>query len=651
MPRIHRLPNNLINQIAAGEVIERPASVVKEIVENAIDAGATQIDIDIEDGGGKLIRVRDNGCGIHPDDLALAFATHATSKIRDIDDLEHITTLGFRGEALPSIASVSKTTLTSRAGGEDKAWRISPHLGDAISPAAHPPGTTIEIRDLFYNVPARKKFLKSERTERQHIQQLVQTLALSHDGITIRLSNHGKLLGTYGGSDLPARIASVLGDDLLEQALPIDARAAEMHLYGWVGLPTSASNQPDRQYFYINGRMIRDKIVTHAIRQAYQDMLYHGRHPVYVLYLDIAPELIDVNAHPAKHEVRFRESRLAHDFLYSSLHHALRGNIPAAQPRAEAAALPPASTRQQPALRYPPENRTVSPRRSVAESAAYYQWAQHIAPPVHPSGLTSANPTPNPSPTGGGEIGYAPTPSPFLTGGGGNGYAPHPTEREGQGYAANPNPAEKTDYAAAPVNDDQTEHPLGYALGQIHNIFILAQNAQGLVIVDMHAAHERILYERLKAQLRAKQPEVQRLLLPQSLAASPAHLDTLEQHRDWLQHLGFELEASADESRIHINAVPSLLKHAAVAEIVGDLLHELGEYPASIAIERLQDEILSRLSCHKAVRAHDSLSIPEMNQLLRDIETTPASGQCNHGRPTWVQLTTDELGKYFMRGE
>ena len=606
MPRIQQLPNSLINQIAAGEVIERPASVVKEIIENAIDAGATQIDIDIEDGGGKLIRVRDNGCGIHPDDLALAFATHATSKIRDLDDLEHVTTLGFRGEALPSIASVAKTTLTSRAANEAQAWRISPHLGDAISPAAHPPGTTIEIRDLFYNTPARKKFLKSERTERQHIQQLVQNLALSHDGITIRLNNHGKPLGVYGGEGLAARIASVLGDDLLEQALPIDARAADMHLYGWVGLPTSATNQPERQYFYINGRIIRDKIIAHAIRQAYQDMLYHGRHPVYVLYLDIAPEHIDVNAHPAKHEVRFRESRLTHDFLYSSLHHALRGNTPAAAPRPEKPAPPPereapAAARQQP-LRYSGDyrlERPTTPRRALAESAAYYQWAQNIAP------------SPVPSPTGGGE----------------------------------------QDYAAAPVNDDQTEHPLGYALGQIHNIFILAQNARGLVIVDMHAAHERILYERLKAQLRARHPEVQRLLLPQSLAATPAHLDTLAQHRDWLHRLGFDLEASADESRIHINAVPSLLKHAAVAEIVGDLLHELGEYPASIAIERLQDEILSRLSCHKAVRAHDSLTIPEMNHLLRDIETTPASGQCNHGRPTWVQLTTDELGKYFMRGE
>ena len=619
MPRIQQLPNSLINQIAAGEVIERPASVVKEIIENAIDAGATQIDIDIEDGGGKLIRVRDNGCGIHPDDLALAFATHATSKIRNLDDLEHITTLGFRGEALPSIASVSKTTLTSRAEGESSAWRISPHLGDAISPAAHPPGTTIEIRDLFYNTPARKKFLKSERTERQHIQQLVQNLALSHDGITIRLNNHGKPLGVYGGEGLAARIASVLGDDLLEQALPIDARAADMHLYGWVGLPTSATNQPERQYFYINGRIIRDKIIAHAIRQAYQDMLYHGRHPVYVLYLDIAPEHIDVNAHPAKHEVRFRESRLTHDFLYSSLHHALRGNPPAAAPRPENPAPPPereapAAARQQP-LRYSGDyrlERPTTPRRALAESAAYYQWAQNIAPsPVHPGGSTSTNPTPSPSPMGGGE----------------------------------------QDYAAASVNDDQTEHPLGYALGQIHNIFILAQNARGLVIVDMHAAHERILYERLKAQLRARHPEVQRLLLPQSLAATPAHLDTLAQHRDWLHRLGFDLEASADESRIHINAVPSLLKHAAVAEIVGDLLHELGEYPASIAIERLQDEILSRLSCHKAVRAHDSLTIPEMNHLLRDIETTPASGQCNHGRPTWVQLTTDELGKYFMRGE
>ena len=614
MPRIQQLPNSLINQIAAGEVIERPASVVKEIIENAIDAGATQIDIDIEEGGGKLIRVRDNGCGIHPDDLALAFATHATSKIRNLDDLEHITTLGFRGEALPSIASVAKTTLTSRAEGESSAWRISPHLGDAISPAAHPPGTTIEIRDLFYNTPARKKFLKSERTERQHIQQLVQSLALSHDNLTIRLNNHGKLLGAYGGEGLAARIKSVLGDDLLEQALPIDARAADMHLYGWVGLPTSATNQPERQYFYINGRIIRDKIVSHAIHQAYQDMLYHGRHPVYVLYLDIAPEHIDVNAHPAKHEVRFRESRLAHDFLYSSLHHALRGNIPAAAaPRAENPAPPSPEPIRQPSLRYSGDyrlERPASPRHSVAESAAYYQWAQNIAPPPVP---------PSPSPTGGGVQDYAPT--------------------------------AKNDYAAAPVHDDNSEHPLGYALGQIHNIFILAQNAHGLIIVDMHAAHERILYERLKAQLRARHPEVQRLLLPQSLAATPAHLDTLEQHRDWLHRLGFELAASADESRIHINAVPSLLKHAAVAEIVGDLLHELGEYPASIAIERLQDEILSRLSCHKAVRAHDSLTITEMNQLLRDIETTPASGQCNHGRPTWVQLTTDDLGKYFMRGE
>ena len=614
MPRIQQLPNSLINQIAAGEVIERPASVVKEIIENAIDAGATQIDIDIEEGGGKLIRVRDNGCGIHPDDLALAFATHATSKIRNLDDLEHITTLGFRGEALPSIASVAKTTLTSRAEGESSAWRISPHLGHAISPAAHPPGTTIEIRDLFYNTPARKKFLKSERTERQHIQQLVQSLALSHDNLTIRLNNHGKPLGVYGGEGLAARISSVLGDDLLEQALPIDARAADMHLYGWVGLPTSATNQPERQYFYINGRIIRDKIVSHAIRQAYQDMLYHGRHPVYVLYLDIAPEHIDVNAHPAKHEVRFRESRLAHDFLYSSLHHALRGNIPAAAaPRAENPAPPSPEPARQPSLRYSGDyrlERPASPRHSVAESAAYYQWAQNIAPPPVP---------PSPSPTGGGVQDYA--------------------------------PAAKNDYAAAPVHDDNSEHPLGYALGQIHNIFILAQNAHGLIIVDMHAAHERILYERLKAQLRAKQPEVQRLLLPQSLVATPAHLDTLEQHRDWLHRLGFELAASADESRIHINAVPSLLKHAAVAEIVGDLLHELGEYPASIAIERLQDEILSRLSCHKAVRAHDSLTITEMNQLLRDIETTPASGQCNHGRPTWVQLTTDDLGKYFMRGE
>ncbi|MFC0034789.1 DNA mismatch repair endonuclease MutL [Cardiobacterium valvarum] len=407
MPRIQQLPNSLINQIAAGEVIERPASVVKEIIENAIDAGATDIDIDIEDGGGKLIRVRDNGCGIHPDDLALAFATHATSKIQNIDDLEHITTLGFRGEALPSIASVSKTTLTSRAEGQEQAWRISPHLGNGISPAAHPPGTTIEIRDLFYNTPARKKFLKSERTERAHIQQLVQSLALSHAGIRIHLKNHGKTLGDYGGGDLTARIQSVLGDELLEQAVAIDARAADMHLYGRVGLPTCTHTQPDQQYFYINGRIIRDKIIAHAIRQAYQDMTYHGRHPIYVLYLDINPELIDVNAHPAKHEVRFRESRLTHDFIYSSLNHALRGNIPANAPTLPPAAPPARSSvddstprpRQTPLYLAGSERRPG--RSAVAESTAYYQWAQHIParhsppPPIHCRQRAASRPAPS----------------------------------------------------------------------------------------------------------------------------------------------------------------------------------------------------------------------------------------------------------------
>ena len=361
--------------------------------------------------------MRDNGCGIHPDDLALAFATHATSKIRNLDDLEHITTLGFRGEALPSIASVSKTTLTSRAEGESSAWRISPHLGDAISPAAHPPGTTIEIRDLFYNTPARKKFLKSERTERQHIQQLVQSLALSHDNLTIRLNNHGKLLGTYGGEGLAARISSVLGDDLLEQALPIDARAADMHLYGWVGLPTSATNQPERQYFYINGRIIRDKIIAHAIRQAYQDMLYHGRHPVYVLYLDIAPEHIDVNAHPAKHEVRFRESRLAHDFLYSSLHHALRGNTPStpAAPRAETctrtgAPTPPALQRRLPPG--PPDDPApcAGRKRRLLPMGAEYRVACKFS---NEQRLGNNKPHPRPLPHGGRGARLRPHPQPL----------------------------------------------------------------------------------------------------------------------------------------------------------------------------------------------------------------------------------------------
>ena len=609
MAKILALPQELINQIAAGEVIERPASVVKEIVENAIDAGATKIEVNIEAAGSKLIQVRDNGCGIGKDDLPLAFTTHATSKIRSFEDLERLRTLGFRGEALPSITSVSKTTLTSRLQEAEHAWKIAPYLGMDVHPAAHPSGTTLTIRDLFYNTPARRKFLKSERTERQHIGQLLQRMALSRDHLAIILRTHGKTVGQYGGDTPEARITSVMGQELLEQSAAVDAESASMRLWGWIGLPTYTHTQTDRQHFFINGRIIRDKVVVHAIKQAYQDVLHHGSHPIFVLFLEIDPELIDVNAHPAKHEVRFREARLTHNFISSTLNHALRGVRPTAQARrtpsaSEApAGKPTPEPARKPALplnHYPRNggNRAVNLR----ESAAYYRWAQSTRP-------RTATPPP--------------------------------------GAACAP---ENPDPFSGSGKDEGEEHPLGYALGQIHGTFIVAENTRGLVVVDMHAAHERILYETFKALLRGQESsQSQRLLLPEALTVSPAQEDVLEEHGAWLRQLGFTWRIS--KNKLLLQAVPALLKKHDCAQIFRDVLEELETYPASGAVERLQDQVLSTMCCHRAVRAHDRLSPSEMNELLRAIETTPAAGQCNHGRPTWTQIDTRQLNALFLRGK
>lgn len=610
MAPIRLLPKELINQIAAGEVIERPASVIKEIVENAIDAGATTINVDIENAGSKLIQVRDNGCGIAKEDLPLAFSTHATSKIQSFEDLEQLRTLGFRGEALPSIASVSKTTLISRLQEAEHAWKIAPYLGMDVTPAAHPRGTTITIRDLFYNTPARRKFLKSERTERQHISQLLQRMALSRDHLAIILNNHGKTLGQYGGDTPEARIISVMGKELLEQSAAVDAVNANMRLWGWIGLPTYTHTQTDRQHFFINGRIVRDKVVVHAIKLAYQDVLHHGSHPIFVLFLEIDPELVDVNAHPAKHEVRFREARLTHDFISSTLNHALRGVRPnVATPRTPStAAAPigapsakPARSRSLPFAQY----RQSGGHRAanLRESQAYYQWVQSTRPQT----VTQA-----------------------------------------------PNAADDSDnrdtFSAPDKNAEQEEHPLGYALGQIHGTFIVAESARGLVLVDMHAAHERILYETFKALLRGQgKSQSQRLLLPESIVVSPAQEDVLDSHNAWLRQLGFSWQTAAGQ--LLLQAVPALLKKHDCAQIFRDLLGELETYPTSGAVERLQDQILSTMCCHRAVRAHDRLSLNEMNQLLRAIETTPSAGQCNHGRPTWTQLDTNQLDALFLRGK
>jgi DNA mismatch repair protein MutL len=599
MPRIHQLSPELVNQIAAGEVIERPASVVKELVENSLDAGATRIEIDIEEGGSRVIRVRDNGGGIDAEDLPLAVASHATSKIASMEDLEHVRTLGFRGEALPSIASVSRFALISRVPTNDAAWRLDIEAGRASAPkpAQHPPGTTIEVRDLFHNVPARRKFLRAERTEFGHIDELVKSIALARGSVEFRLSNNGKpvrlLRSVAREDDLAARLGDTLGDEFPAQSLRIDHSGAGLRLSGWVGLPTASRSQADQQYFYVNGRLVRDRIVTHAVRQAYADVLFHGRHPAYVLFLQIEPQHVDVNVHPAKHEVRFRESRLVHDFLYRTLNEAL------AQTRAGAASASEFS-----------ETSVVSPT-GTANSATNATW-------------------------------YRQSPMGFVV-------------RESPAdYAAllgSTNSAQTFSNASAlPIGKvDQDIPPLGFALAQLSGIYVLAENANGLILVDMHAAHERITYEKLKTARACDGIRSQMLLVPLTLAVSEREAGSVEDHVEHLAELGFDIVRSGPQS-VTVKRYPGLLEGADVGALVRDVLADLVTHGQSRRLEETQNEVLSTMACHGSVRANRRLTLPEMNALLRDMEATERSGQCNHGRPTWVQLPLNELDRMFLRG-
>ena len=598
MPRIRELPKELVNQIAAGEVVERPASVVKELLENSLDAGARRIEIDIEDGGARLIRVRDDGAGIAPDELPLALAAHATSKIATLEDLEHVRTLGFRGEALASIASVSRFALTSRAAGADAAWHVARAGGrlDPARPAQHPPGTTIEVRDLFHNVPARRKFLRAERTEFGHIDELVKAIALAQAQVDFRLSHNGKavrlLRPAHDEGALAARVGEILGDEFPAQSLRIDYAAAGLQLRGWVGLPTASRSQPDQQYFYVNGRLVRDRVVTHAVRQAYADVLFHGRHPAYVLFLDLAPELVDVNVHPAKSEVRFRESRLVHDFLYRTLNEAL------AQTRAGAESVAP----------------QVLAAGGNGSAAALAPWRGQGG-----LGLGVREPLAS----------YA-----TLLG---MGSLPQ---------AANAAP----ERSGASVESDSTGvPPLGYALAQLAGIYVLAENAQGLVLVDMHAAHERITYEKLKEARACDGIRTQLLLVPLALSVSEREAAIAEEHAEDLDALGFEIVRSGPQS-VTVKRYPGLLEGADVERLVRDVLSDLVTHGNTRRLQEMQNEVLSTMACHASVRAHRRLTLPEMNALLREMEATERSGQCNHGRPTWVQMSVAELDRMFLRG-
>ena len=591
MPSIRPLSSALVNQIAAGEVIERPASVVKELVENSLDAGATRIEVEIEAGGTRLIRVRDDGAGIAADELALAVAPHATSKIASFDDLVHVGTMGFRGEALASIASVARFAIVSRARAADTALRLEVDGGRAQPPrpAAHAVGTTVEVRDLFYNVPARRKFLRAERTELAHIDELLKSLALAWPGAAFQLSHNGRALRMLRSAPDAAarlqRVADLLGAEFAGHCLQIEQQAAGLRLAGWIGLPTATRAQADQQYFFVNGRLVRDRTVAHAVRQAYADVLFHGRHPVYVLFLELDAAQVDVNVHPAKHEVRFREQRLVHDFLFRSLHAAV------------------ASTRAggtEPA--------------AVAYSGAAPAQQQGFGAAVRETPLAD----------------YAALLGEPLT-------------------IAHAAVNAMTPLGAATGAGEDELPPLGYALAQLKGIYILAENARGLVLVDMHAAHERITYERLKQGRASTSLRSQLLLVPQAIAVGARAAAAAEEHADALTAWGLELARAGPES-VSVHRIPSLLDGADVAALVRDVLAELAEHGSSRRLEEIENELLATLACHGSVRAGRRLGLAEMNALLREMEVTERSGQCNHGRPTWTQLALADLDRLFLRG-
>ncbi len=614
MKRIEILSPRLANQIAAGEVVERPANVVKELLENSVDAGATRIEIDVEQGGVKLIRIRDNGFGIEKSDLPLSLSRHATSKIKNLDDLEAVQSLGFRGEALASISSVSRLTLSSHEKDCDEAWQVECAGRDMqaeVKPCAHPVGTTVEMRDLFFNTPARRKFLRTEKTEFNHLEEVIKRIALSRFDVAIQLRHNQKVIHALrpceNEFDKEKRVSSLLSNQFMKEAVNIDMEAAGLKLWGWVGLPTFSRSSADMQYFFVNGRIVRDKLVAHAIRQAYKDVLYHGRHSVFVLYLELDPALVDVNVHPTKHEVRFRDGRLVHDFLFRSLHKVLGQVRPVVE-----------TEQVEGALHSQPQASGIAAGEFAGQNnMSLSQNAQPSAPWAAPVSGNQIEP----------------------------GHVQEQMAVYGQLHQSMPVAGQAT----MAQHDDKTTPPLGFAVAQLHGIYILAQNENGMVVVDMHAAHERITYERLKTAYDEQGIASQPLLVPETIHVSQQQADIAEQHGEELAQLGFTLERLGPESLV-IRQMPILLRNANSEMLVVSILEEFRVSGASRHMTEFRNEVLSSMACHGSVRANRQLTLPEMNALLRDMEITERSGQCNHGRPTWTQMSMNELDKLFMRG-
>jgi DNA mismatch repair protein MutL len=614
---IRLLPDLLVSQIAAGEVVERPASALKEVLENSLDAGSTEIRVDLEEGGIKLIRVADDGAGIVPEELPLALTRHATSKIFSLDELERVASLGFRGEALASIASVARVELISRAPQQAHAWKIvalDGVLGQA-EPAALNNGTVIEARDLFFNTPARRKFLKTAATEYGHCDETLRRLALAHPGCAFTLTHNGRVARRYAVSDWQARALEVLGEDFAEAARTLDEAAGPLRLFGLAGLPAYSRAGRDAQYLFVNGRFVRDKLLNHAIREAYRDVLHHERHPAYVLFLELPPEGVDVNVHPAKTEVRFRDGRGVHQFVRHVLERALgkdaRREVDVSTSGEEAPRIPLRSIRATPEVVGSLDGAQRNPGNSTSN------WSQSRMP-LH-----------------------ADEPSAYYRMVG---------EALGHHTPAAPVSPEPVEGQVAVPADVAISPPLGYALAQLSGVYVLAQNDRGLIVVDMHAAHERILYERLKTAFDSQQIASQPLLIPVVFAATALEMSVAEEGRAALAGMGFEI-AAVSPTHLAVRALPAMLKDAEAETLVREVLQDMREFGISEAMTARRNQLLATLACHGAVRANRRLTLPEMNALLRDMEATERADQCNHGRPTWFQLSLADLDKLFMRGQ
>ncbi len=638
---IQALPDQLISQIAAGEVVERPSAVVKELLENALDAGSTQITVRLEEGGVKRIAITDNGRGIPPEQMPLALARHATSKIASLNDLENVGTLGFRGEALASIASVAAVTLTSRTADAAHAWEIVGSHNATPAPSSGALGTTIDVQDLYFNTPARRKFLKSEQTEFGHCAEVVRRIALSRPDVSFSLSHNGRTIDHWNVSEMAKRSAHILGDGFAEARLEIDETAGPLRIHGYVGLPTASKARADGQFFYVNGRFVRDKVLVHAVKAAYQDVLHGDRFPSYVLALDLDPALVDVNVHPSKIEVRFRDSRAVHQFVFHAVQRALaqtsatsHGSVPSPLPAAESLG-----------------------------SSTWRGEQTSFGPLLAPDYAPTFSPSPFGSRSDAGSAGAGFGAPRF--GGAPEGGVAQSTEKYGAlfggsgpvtGYRAEADMAlpQASPFTVSSAAMAQEEFPLGFALAQLHGIYILAQNAKGLVLVDMHAAHERILYEQLKTALDSRvageEMQVQPLLIPVTFYADAVEVGTAEEHQETLQALGFDI-AVLSPTTLAVRSVPVLLKNADAQTLARDVLRDVREYGGSRVLIERQNELLGTLACHTAVRANRILATQEMNALLRQMEITERADQCNHGRPTWVQVEIGALDKLFLRGQ